>query len=96
LNKTTQYLKIEVETINKSQRETTLEIEILGKRSGDIDANTKNRIQGMKERISVAEDNIENMDETIKENAKDPNSKHPGNPEHNEKMKTKDNWYRSE
>ena len=35
--KKTQYLKMETETI-KSQRETTLQIENLGKRSGDIDA----------------------------------------------------------
>ena len=34
LNKTIQDLKIEIETIKKSQRETTLEIENLGKRSG--------------------------------------------------------------
>jgi hypothetical protein len=32
LNKTIQDLKMEVETIKKSQRETTLEIEILGKK----------------------------------------------------------------
>jgi uncharacterized coiled-coil protein SlyX len=54
------------------------------------------RIQEMEERISDAGDSIENMDTTIKENAKckkkmqnakrkckmqkDPNSKHPGNP----------------
>ena len=36
LNKTIQYLKMEVETIKKTQRETTLEIEILGKKSGTI------------------------------------------------------------
>ena len=36
-------------------------------------------------RISGAEDSIGNMDTAIKENAKDPNSKHPGNPGHNEK-----------
>jgi esterase/lipase len=34
LNKTIQDLKVEVETIKKSQRETTLEIENLGKKSG--------------------------------------------------------------
>jgi hypothetical protein len=37
----------------------------------------------MEERISGAEDSIENMDTTIKENTKckkDLNSKHPGNP----------------
>ena len=35
LNKTIQDLKMEVETIKKSQRETTLEIENLGKKSGE-------------------------------------------------------------
>jgi hypothetical protein len=37
------------------------------------------------------------MNTTIKEKAKckkDPNSKHPGNPGHNEKTKPKDNRYR--
>jgi predicted ribosome quality control (RQC) complex YloA/Tae2 family protein len=50
--------------------ETTLEIEILGKKSGAIDVSISNRIQEMEERISGAEDSIENMDTTIKENAK--------------------------
>jgi hypothetical protein len=44
LNKTIQNLKIEIETIKKSQRETILEIENLGKRSGVIDASITNRI----------------------------------------------------
>jgi chromosome segregation ATPase len=70
LNKTIQDLKIEVETIKKTHRETTLEIEILGKKSGIIDASISNRIQEMGERISGAEDSIENVDTTIKENAK--------------------------
>lgn len=38
LNKTIQDLKIEVETINKTQRETILEIENLGKQLGTRDA----------------------------------------------------------
>jgi hypothetical protein len=38
LNKTIQDLKMEIETIRKSQRETGLEIENLGKISGVIDA----------------------------------------------------------
>jgi prefoldin subunit 5 len=38
LDKTIQDIKMEIETITKSQRETTLEIENLGKRSGVIDA----------------------------------------------------------
>jgi hypothetical protein len=43
-NKTIQDLKMEIETIKKLQRETTLEIENLGKRSGDIDASITKRI----------------------------------------------------
>jgi prefoldin subunit 5 len=70
LNKTIQDLKMGIETIKKSQRETTLEIENLGKKSGAIDASITNRIQKVEERISGAEDTIENMDTTIKENAK--------------------------
>ena len=45
LNKTIQDLKMEVETITKSQRETTLELQNLEKRSGVIDARITNRIQ---------------------------------------------------
>ena len=48
----------------------------------------------MEERISGAEDSIENMGTKIKENAKlqkDPNSKHPKNQGHNEKTKPTDN-----
>ena len=99
MNKTIQDLKMEIETIKKSQRETTLEIENLGKRSGVIDASITNRIQEIEERISGAEDTIENIDTTVKENAKmqkAPNPKHPGNPGHNEKTKPKDNRYRRE
>ena len=56
MNKTIiQDLKMEVETIKKSQRETTLEIENLGKISGVIDASITNRIQEIEERISGAE-----------------------------------------
>jgi prefoldin subunit 5 len=66
LNKTIQDLKMEVETIKKSQRETTLEIENLGKKSGTIAASITNRIQEMEERVSGADDSIENIDTTIK------------------------------
>jgi hypothetical protein len=48
------------ETIKKSQRETTLEIENLRQKSGVTDASITNRIQ----------DTVENIDTTIKENAK--------------------------
>ena len=66
LNKTIQDLKMEVETIKKTQSETTLEIETLGKKSGNIDTSISNRIQEMEERISGAEDSIGNMDTTKK------------------------------
>jgi predicted nucleic acid-binding Zn-ribbon protein len=99
LNKIIQDLKREVQTIKKTQSETTLEIETLRKKSGTIDMSISNRIQEMEERISGAEDSIENMGTTIKENKKmqkDPNSKHPGNPGHNEKTKPMDNRSRGE
>jgi predicted nucleic acid-binding Zn-ribbon protein len=70
LNKTIQDLKRETYTIKKTQSETTLEIETLGKKSGTIDASISNRIQEMEERISGAEDSIENNGTTIKENTK--------------------------
>ena len=70
LNKTIQDLKMGVKKIKKTQRETTLEIEILGKKLGAIDVSITNRIQEMEERISVTKDSIENMETTIKENAK--------------------------
>ena len=61
---------MDIETIMESQRETTLELENLGKRSGVIDTSITNRIQEIEERISGAEDTIENIDTTVKENAK--------------------------
>jgi cell division protein FtsB len=44
MNKTIQDLKMEVQTIKKSERKTALEIQNLGKGSGAIDASTTNRI----------------------------------------------------
>ena len=70
LNKTIQDLKLEVETMKESQRETTLEIENLGMKSGVTDASINSRIQEIEERISGAEDTIENIESTVKENAK--------------------------
>ena len=58
-----------------------------------IDANITNRIKEIEERISGAEDTIENIDNNNQrkcEMQKDPNPKHPGNPGHNE-AKPKDN-----
>ena len=77
LNKTIQDLKIEVKTIKKTQKETTLEIETLGKKPGTTDASISNRIQKIEKRFSGAEDTIENIDTTFKENAKFKNLQTP-------------------
>ena len=74
MNKTIQDLKLEIETIKKSQIETTLELENLGKRSGVIHASITNRLQEIEERISGVEDTIENTDTKVKENAKSKSS----------------------
>jgi predicted nucleic acid-binding Zn-ribbon protein len=70
LNKTIQDLKREIDTIKKTRSEATMEIENLGKKSGSIDATISNRIQEMEEGISGAEDSIENICTTIKDNTK--------------------------
>ena len=70
INKTIQNLKMKIETIKKSQRETTLELENLRKRSGVTDLSITNKMQEIKKRISGAEDSIENIDRTVKENTK--------------------------
>jgi predicted nucleic acid-binding Zn-ribbon protein len=69
LNKTIQDLKTEQETKKKSQRETNLELEKLGKRSAGIDARVINRLQEIEERISGIKDTIKNIDTAVK-NAK--------------------------
>ena len=68
MNKTILGLKRDVDTIRKPQSKATLEIETLGKKSGNIDASISNIVQEMEERISGAKDSIENIDTTIKEN----------------------------
>jgi DNA anti-recombination protein RmuC len=70
LNKTIQDLKMKVEIMKKTQRETTLEIETPGKKSETMDVSISNRIQEIEERLSGIENPIENMDTTIKENVK--------------------------
>jgi chromosome condensin MukBEF ATPase and DNA-binding subunit MukB len=71
MNKTILVLKREVDTKKNTQSEATLEIETLGKKSGTIDASISNRIQEKGDRISGAEDYIENIGTTKKiQNAK--------------------------
>jgi prefoldin subunit 5 len=87
LNRAIQDLKMEIETINKTQRETTLEIEILGKKSGTIDASISNRIQEMEEenlRCRRCQRKHGHNNQRKCKIQKDPNSKHPGNSGHNE------------
>jgi hypothetical protein len=69
LDKTIVDLKMEIETVKKSQRETTLEIEDLGKRSGVIDANITNRIQEKRE-SQVQKITCKTLIQQSKENAK--------------------------
>jgi hypothetical protein len=68
LNKVIQDLKVEEETIKKTQMEANLEMEDLGKRSGITDISIINRIQEREERISGVEEMVEEIDTSIKEN----------------------------
>ena len=70
LNKSIQDIKIEVETIKKTQMQANLEMENLEMRSGIADVSIANRIQEIEERISGVEDTIENIESTVKENSK--------------------------
>ena len=70
MKKTILDIKREVDTIKNIQSEATLEIENFRKKYGTIDARISNRIQAMEERISGAEDSIENIDTTVQENTK--------------------------
>jgi hypothetical protein len=61
---------VEVETIKKTQMEANLEIQNLGNRSGITDVTISNRIQEIEDRISGAEDRVEEIDTIVKENSK--------------------------
>ena len=93
LNKNIQDLKREVETIKKTQSETTLEIETLGKKSGIIDESISNRIQEIKESLRYRRFHREHGHNNQRKckMQKDPNSKHPGHPGNNDKTKPTDN-----
>ena len=91
LNKVIQDLKVEVETIKKTQIKANLEMENLGKRSEITDVSITNRMQEIEERISGIGDTVEKIDTTVKENSKHktPNTNHPRNAGYNEKTKSK-------
>ena len=62
---------MEIETIKKSQMESIWEMEQLGKRPGNTYLLVIiNRIKEMEEGLSGLEDNIEDIDTSVKENAK--------------------------
>ena len=58
---------MEVELLKKTKRETALEMENLGKRTGVIDTSITKRIQEIEEIISGAEDIIQDINTTIME-----------------------------
>jgi predicted RNase H-like nuclease (RuvC/YqgF family) len=70
LNKEIQDLKVDVETIKKTQMEANQEMENLGKRSGITDVSIANRIQETENKISDVEDTVEETDTTVKDNSK--------------------------
>ena len=73
LFKGVQDLKVEVQTIMKTQIEATLEMKNLGKRSRIRDVSISNRIQEIEERNSGVKDTIEEIDTTVNENSKHEN-----------------------
>ena len=97
LSKNIQDLKSEAETTKKSQRETILEIENLGKKSGAIDANINNRILRDRRknlRCQRYHRNHEINSQRKCKMQKACNPKHPGNRGHIEKAKPKDYRHR--
>ena len=59
-------MKAEIETIKKTQAEGIIETENMRKRSGTTNVSMNSRIQEMEERISSAEDTIEEIDLQLK------------------------------
>lgn len=70
INTTVQDLKVEIEARKKIQTEEILKMENLRKRTVTTGASITNRIQKMKERTSGVEDTTEEIDTSVKENAK--------------------------
>ena len=66
MKKTAQELKRKIEAIKKTQTEATLEMENLGRRTGNTESNITNTIHVMKERISIIEDTIQEIDKSVK------------------------------
>ena len=65
VNKSFQDLKVEIETIMKTQMEANMKMENLGKRSGITDISITNRIQEIEKRISGVEDTVQEIYTTV-------------------------------
>jgi uncharacterized coiled-coil protein SlyX len=61
---------MEIESIHETQREIILEVENLTNRTGNKDISITNRIQEIEDKISGTEVTIEEIDASVKENAK--------------------------
>jgi hypothetical protein len=87
INKTVQDLKVEIESLKKTQTEEILEIENIGKKIETTDARITNRRQEMEERISGRKDTIEeiNLSKNMLKVKKIPDTKHPENLGYHEK-----------
>jgi hypothetical protein len=100
LNKTIQDINMEVETIKKSQRETTLKIGNLGGGGrGDGSQWSKHKQQNTRyrgENLRCRRYRRKHWHNSQRkcENQKDLNQKHPENPGHKEKTKPNNNRYR--
>ena len=68
--KPVQDLKLEVESIKKTQTDKILEMKYLRKQIETIEASFVNKVQEMEERLLVIEDTIKEIDTSIKENVK--------------------------
>jgi hypothetical protein len=95
LKRTVQDLKMEVESLKKNQRETALETEILGKRTGVTDASITNRIHEREESVRSRRYNTRyrhNSQGKYKKQ-KATISTHSRNLGHNEKSQPENNRY---
>ena len=63
-------LKVEIELIKKTESQRTLEMENLGEGTRTTDTSIPNRTQEIKERISNAEDILEKINTSVKDNVK--------------------------
>ena len=89
---------MEVETMKKSQRETTLDVKKPRKEVIDEPQMQGSPTEYKKQKRESQAQKIlqKTMTQQSKKMQNDPNSKYPGNPVHNEKTKPKDNRYRRE